>query len=256
MKSSRISTGGRIIAMLFLVTGLVCAQGFYWETTVTGAPGGDRISKSYISQRIFKIEQEDKDKTAMIVNLDKKLIITINGDDEEYSEITFEQLEAHMKKMEAKMEQMQKQFKEMPEAQRKMMEGLMGPLAGGSGPIVVKRSAEKKTILGYACGKVDVQQGDKTIVTLWATNMVKGFDKIRADWDEFSTRMAAMMPGSLGKGMTEGMKKVGGFPLETIMGSIVSTVTKLEERAIPAATFDVPAGYDKVDSELLKHDEE
>jgi hypothetical protein len=245
-----------VMTLLFVLPCLLQAQGFYWETTVTGAPGGDHLSKSYMTPRTFKVENEDKDKTAMIVNLDKKLIISINGDDEKYSEITFDEMEAHMKKAEAKMAEMQKSLSEMPEMQRKMMEKMMGPMAGGDGPIALKGSAEKKTIIGYTCGKVDVQQGDKTIITLWATKAVPGFDRIRPQWEEFSRRMMGSMPGNFAKGMGEAMKKVAGFPLETKIGEIVSTITKLDERAIPASTFDVPAGYKKVKSELLKGDED
>ncbi|MGE5313637.1 MAG: DUF4412 domain-containing protein [Acidobacteriota bacterium] len=256
MKSVRRIAGILVVTLLFVLASALQAQGFYWETTVKGAPGGEHLSKSYMTPRMFKVENEDKDKTSTIVDLDKKVITMINGDDEEYSEITFDEMEAHMKKAEAKMAEMEKSLAEMPEMQRKMMEKMMGPMAGGSGPIAIKGSAEKKTILGYKCGRVDVQQGDKTIITLWVTKAVPGFEKIRPQWEEFSRRMMGSMPGNFAKGMGEAMKKVEGFPLETAIGEIVSTITKLEERAIPASTFTVPAGYDKVKSELLKADED
>jgi hypothetical protein len=256
MKSVRRFFGVLVMTLLFVLASVLKAQGFYWETTVTGAPGGDHLSRNFMTPQMFKVENDDKDKTAMIVNLDKKLIIMINGDDEEYSEITFDEMEAHMKKVEAKMAEMQKSLKDMPEGQRKMMEKMMGPMAGGDGPITFKGSAEKKTILGYKCGKVDVQQGDKTIISLWVTKAVPGFDRLRPQWEEFSRRMMGSMPGNFAKGMSEAMKKIEGFPLETTIGDIVSTITKLDERAIPASTFDVPTGYDKVKSKLLKDDED
>jgi len=256
MKSVRKIFAVLAMTLFFVLSTILQAQGFYWETTVTGAPGGDHLSRNYMTPRMFKVEHEDKDKTASIVNLDKKLFITINGDDEEYSEVTFDEMEAHMKKAEAKMAEAQKSFSEMPEAQRKMMEKMMGSMAGGDSPITIKGSAEKKTLLGYTCGKVDVQQGDKTIITLWVTKAVPGFARIRPQWEEFSRRMVGSMPGNFAKGMIEAMKKVEGFPLETKLGDIVSTITKLDERAIPASTFDVPAGYEKVKSELLKDDED
>jgi hypothetical protein len=248
------------LAFAALSSSIALAQGFYWESMNSGGPSGEHVSKTYMMPRIFKIEQGSGKLSAMIVDLDKKLVITINNTDKTYSETTFDEMEARMKQLgeesEAKMAELKEKMKTMPEEQRKMMEKMMGPMAGGgTGAIEVKKTGEKKAILGYSCTEANVMQGDTKILTVWVTKSVKGFDKLRADWEEFSQRMAAQMPGKFGKTIAEGMKKIDGFPMETDMGDIVSKVTKLEARSIPASTFAVPEGYKKVSEPMFRKKE-
>jgi hypothetical protein len=262
MKSSRFFMP-RVVALVFVTTSAAFAQGVYWETTVTGGPAGEQFSRSYMMPGFLKVARKSFSKTAqksdefsaMIVNLEKKLIITVNDKEKTYSETSFDDMEARMaqisKEATAKDEEVQQQLKAMPEEKRKMIEKMMGPMAGGTGPIEVKTSAEKKTILGYPCSKTEVVQDGKTVMSIWSTKAVKGFEALRADWKQFSQRMTAQIPGRFGKMIADGMKKVEGFPMETDMGTIVSTATKVETRAIPASTFDVPAGYKKVEDNIF-----
>lgn len=234
------------------------AQGFYWESSVSGAPGGERSAKNYMMPKMFKMVQEGQE--TIITDLDKKLVIRVHDADKTYSVMTFDEMEARMKQAgggtDARMEEMQAKMKEMPEEQRKMMEKMMGPMAGGGGPIEVKKSAEKKTIAGYVCTKFEIIQGERPIMAVWATKDVKGFGTMRNDWEEFSRRMTEQIPGKMGKGIAAGMKKIDGFPMETEIGPVVSTVTKIEQRSTPASAFAAPAGYTKVDDPLLKAKEE
>jgi len=69
---------------------------------------------------------------------------------------------------------------------------------------------------------------------------------------EQTKRMASMTPGGL-KGIVEAMQKIDGFPIETDMGTMMtSTVTKVEMKTVGASEFEVPAGYTKVDSKLME----
>ncbi|MEO8167198.1 MAG: DUF4412 domain-containing protein, partial [bacterium] len=133
-------------------------------------------------------------------------------------------------------------------------EKMMGDRMGGAGsgaaaPVMVKNTGEHKTISGYSTTKYTVNKGDQTMMTLWVTKDVKGFDEMRGDWQTFSRRMAAMAPQ--GRGMAEAFKDVDGFPIETDMGHGMTTiVTKVERRAAPASEFEIPSGYTKARSEM------
>jgi hypothetical protein len=227
----------------------ICAQGFYWESTMAGGPMGDHVSKNYMMPKMFKVDQDDKQ--SIITNLEKKMIVIVNHQQKTYSEMTFDSMQARMKKMsganDARMEELQAKMKDMPEEQRKMMEKMLGPMAAGSSPVEVKKTDSTKTIAGLSCTKYDIIQGEKTIMTVWATTGIKGFNKVRTDWEAFSKQMTDQMPGQMGKNIAVGMKKIEGFPMETQLGDIVTTVTKIEQRSTPASVFTVPADYTKTE---------
>ncbi|MGE5314756.1 MAG: DUF4412 domain-containing protein [Acidobacteriota bacterium] len=248
-----------IAVLLCAAASMMSAQGFYWESTLTGAPGGDHVSKSSMMPRLFKVEQASGKRQTIIVNLDKKVFITVNNAEKTYSETSFDQMEERMKEMgkeaDRRMDELQEKMKTMPEEQRKMMEQMVGPM-NATGPVEVTQTSEKKTILGYACTKSEVRQGGKLMMSVWATKAVRGFEKMKSDWQEFSERMTSQMPGRFGKAIAEGMRKVEGFPMQTDMGSISTKVTKLESRAIPASAFEIPKGYKKVEEKMFQKKED
>ena len=57
--------------------------------------------------------------------------------------------------------------------------------------------------------------------------------------------------GRWGGRLAAAMENLDGFPMETIIGGMSSTVTKVEKKAIPASEFEIPAGYTKVSPEEL-----
>jgi hypothetical protein len=244
------TTRSFLVLALFLFVSMssrLSAQGFYWESTMSGGPMGDHVSKNYMMPKMFKVDQDGQQ--SIITNLDKKMVFIVNHQQKTYSEMTFDSMQARMKQAgganEARMEELQAKMKDMPEEQRKMMEKMMGPMAGGQGSVEVRKTDSTKTIAGLSCTKFDIIQGEKTIMTVWATTGIKGFNKLRADWEEFSARMTDQMPGQMGKSIAAGMKKIEGFPMETQIGGIVNTVTKIEQRSTPASVFTVPSDYTK-----------
>jgi hypothetical protein len=67
---------------------------------------------------------------------------------------------------------------------------------------------------------------------------------MQKDMKEFGQRMAAQMPKA--SEMVAAMKKVEGFPIQTTIAGITTTVTKIEKKVIAASEFEIPAGYTKV----------
>lgn len=255
MKHSVVKTFAALSCALIL-TVQAFSQGLYWQSKTTGTVG-ERTSETWAIAKKMRITQSGRDQTITIMRLDKEVIWQLNPAKKTYSEMTFAQIENVASKaggkMDAAMAKMQEQMKNMSEEERKMMEKMMGgrmPAAGAqnSAAVQVKNTGEHKTISGFSTTKYTVQQGDQTTMTLWVTKDIKGFEEMRDDWHSFSKRMAAMAPQ--GRGMADAYKNIDGFPVQTEMGGIITTVTKVERRSAPASEFEIPSGYKKVRGEM------
>lgn len=222
------------------------AQGLYWESKGSGAVG-ERVSKHYYMPKMFKTV-EDENGTVVIFRLDKELLYTIHPKEKTYRQVTFAEMEVAMKKggekMDKRMAELEKQMESMPPDQRKMMEDRMGAFMPGKGKdqkIEVVPSGDRATINGFPAVKYIIKRNGKEMLALWTTKELKGYDAMRGDFDQFMKRSMRMSP--IAKGMADAFTKIEGFPIQTEMGEIKETVTKVERRSIPFSEFDVPAGY-------------
>jgi hypothetical protein len=245
-----------IIVLICFCFGWTFSQGITWEsTTTTPMTGAKEIhSTSYYRPHMFK---QTSDNDASIFRLDKETLIRVDSQRKEYSEMTFAELESQVKQasgeLDARMAEMQKKLESMPPEQRKMVEQMMGDkLKGGSGEgkVDVTKTSETKTISGYPCTKYVVKQGDKDFATLWTTTSIPDFGTMKDDFKEFSQRISSMMP-SKGAQIADGMKKVEGFPIQSTIAGITTTVTKVEKRTIAASEFEPPPGFTKVKAESI-----
>ena len=240
-----------LCASVTLPVALVFGQGMTWDSKIT-SNGHEMVTHTYyVPKKIKTVGDTSGDFT--IIRIDQEKIYNVQTKDKTYSVMTFAELEQMGKQMNAQMEQVQKQMKDMPEEQRKMMEKMLGNKMPGAADakIEVSNTGEKKTISGFSCTKFVVKRDGKEELTLWVTPDIKAFAAMRQDLTEQTKRMASMTPGGL-KGIVEAMQKIEGFPIETEMGTMMtSTVTKVEMKTVGASEFEVPAGYTKVDSKLL-----
>jgi hypothetical protein len=222
------------------------AQGLYWESKGAGV-AGERVSKHYYMPRMFK-SVEDEYGTVIIFRLDKEMLYTIHPKEKTYKQVTFAEMEAAMKKggekLDKRMVELQKKMESMPPEQRKMMEDRMGAFMPGKEKdqkIEVVATGDRATISGFPAAKYVIKRNGKEMLALWVTKDLKGYDVMRGDFDQFMKRSMRMSP--IAKGMADAFTKVDGFPVQTEIGEIKETVTKIERRSIPASEFDVPAGY-------------
>jgi Domain of unknown function (DUF4412) len=249
---------------LFLAMLLICiaarAYGqLYTENVITGLGKEQMNTQSYYMPKMFKMIMDNGDAT--IVRFDKELMISVNDEKKEYSQMTFAELEAKMNEVHSKLDktvqEMQKKMADMPPEQRKIMERMMGKslgLGSNGGKLEVKKSGESRTISGYACTKLAVTQDDKEILVLWTTRDIKEFASMRNDYEQLATRMSSLMAsnnrlggGALAQAWPEAMKAIDGFPIQQEMGGIKTVVTKIEKKSTPASEFEPPAGYKKVE---------
>jgi hypothetical protein len=252
-----ILKGTILITLTVAAIGIVVGQGLSWEstTTVPIANGKEIHSTSSYKPHMFRQSSEN---SVSIFRLDKEMMYLIDTQKKEYSEMTFAEIEAYAKKankkLEGKMAEMNEQLKNMPPEQRKAMEQMMGNagMGGQNAKIDMMKTAEKKTISGYACIKYAMKGDGKEIGSVWTTTGVPDFSSMQKDMKEFGQRMAAQMPKA-GE-MVAAMKKVEGFPVQTTIAGITTTVTKIEKKVVAASEFEVPAGYKKVTPKNLTDD--
>ena len=245
MKGTAMRRAIGVLIVLAFAAGAY-AQGLYWESKGSGAVG-ERSSKHYYMPKMFK-SVEDEDGTVVIFRLDKEVLYTIHSKEKTYRRVTFAEMEAAMKKgsekLDEKMAQLQKQMESMPPEQRKMMEDRMGafmPDKGKDQKIEIIPTGDRATISGFPSVKYSIKRNGKEMLALWTTKDLKGYDAMRGDFDQFMKRSMNMSP--IAKGMAEAFTKVEGFPVQTEIGEMKETVTKVERRSIPASEFDVPVGY-------------
>lgn len=225
------------------------AQGLYWETTNTGGPGGAQTARFWAVPKMMKIIGDDGHQ--VIVRSDKDMLISIDDKKKTYWEMPFAQLEQMSKQMHEQMSaalaQMKDKLSSMPPEQRAMVEKMMGQMKGGdepAAPVDIKSGGETKTITGFACKKYVATQGGKEILVAWTTDDVKGFAPMREDFIALQRRLNETNR-TFRSGLAEAYAKMDGFPMETEMDQLKSTVTKVEPRSIPASEFEPPKGYTK-----------
>jgi GLPGLI family protein len=258
--NQRLLRGVLAMTLTLLLVVPVFAQGFYWESTRSSSLMGDTsvtVKYSYAGKK-FKVVSGENGKTT-ILRLDKEVMIMLNPEEKTYWELSFADMEKGAKKasaqMDQKMAELKEKLKDMPEEQRKMMEQMMGSRMQGSKEepkLEVVKSGDTKKISGYTCTKYVVNRDGKEMLTVWVTKDVKGFETIRKDMNEFRERMAAMNPG-MRKGVMQELKNIEGFPMETEMGDMLKeVVTKVERKSIAASEFEIPEGYKKVESPMMR----
>lgn len=237
----------QLLALAVLMVVLASAQGLHWKTTAK-AMGKEMNNEFFFMPKMVKTVADNGE--VIILRVDKKMVYTVNEKEKQYSETSFDEVDSLMAKMADKTkaisDKMKDQLKNVPEAQRKMMEQMLGG-AGKEAPAVTKNTGEQKNIAGYNCTKYIIMQGEKELVTVWATQDIKEFAGMRKDFEEFSKRMMGRMPG-MGAAAEE-LVKLQGFAMETQYGTMMTqSVTSMEKRTTPASEYEVPSGYTKTKS--------
>jgi GLPGLI family protein len=252
------------MSLALLLTVPVFAQGFYWESMRSSSLMGDasETAKYSYAGKKFKVVNGENG-NATILRLDKEVMIMLNAKEKTYWEMTFADMEKRGTKTGAQSDkrtaELQERLKNMPEERRKIIEQMMGSKMQGTkeeSKLEVVKSGDTKKISGYMCTKYVVNRDGKEVLTVWVTKGVKGFEAIRKEMDEFRERTAVMNPG-MRDGVMQQLKNIDGFPMQTEMGDMLKeVVTKVERRSIAASEFEIPEGYEKVESPMMRGKED
>jgi len=230
----------------------------------------------YIDTDKLKVVTPD---TTMIFRGDTNRMWVLMPEQRSYMEMTPEtmqqmsgQLAGAQAQLSAAQAQMQAQLAQIPPEQRAMMQqmlagrgipGLGGPPGAGSAPpqISFAKAGGGKTVGSWNCENYSKtvngqKEEDLCIAPVTATGITAADVQV---FDKFSNFMqpilsSPMVPKMSYMSWNDMNKAVGfaGMPLDSttyLQGrpSIQQTVSKIERTAIPAETYDLPAGFTKRD---------
>ncbi len=234
------------------------------KRTTNGKDEG--IATSYIGTDHVRMAQPEGQE--FMADLKTGTLTIIDGKKRTYSVISRQdiqnlqvQLQTKMKQMEAQRKQAEEQMKNMPPALREKMQGMMGGLAGS---IDVKKTGVTRSVAGYACETWTVSVGkisnSEECLAASVPYPQQAWDGYK-EWSESLSQMMGSM--GMGQGMAEmqaKFKDMRGIPLSSrttvsVLGrntETTSEVTEIRKGPIPASAWETPAGFKKVESEMLK----
>ena len=212
---------------------IIIKKSKHTESTVMGQPqpAKNEEGKTWIAKNKMR---EDMAESSIIVRLDLNKIYTIDHSTKTYSEID---LPVEIEKV-------------VPPEAKQMMEVMQ--IKSSS----VKEMAETQTIRDWLCQKflveVEISMMEMNIpmkMEIWASRDL-GIDLNTQQ--KFSDAILSLNPFT--KGLSEEFKKIQGYPVLTISSvMMMGTETKereevvsVEKKDVPAKTFNLPKGYEKI----------
>ncbi len=222
------------------------------NATTNGKPSGTETQ--YISSDHIRTTQGSG--TEIIINLKTGVMTNIDDKKKTYYNMTKQDLENFQAKMNEKMND-----PKMKQAMA-MMQGMSNSMASST---EVKKTGVSRKIAGFACEEWSIKMSAMMTMTECVTNDLKYPVQSWAALQEFSASMRKSMSGfgpsaKAGEEFAEKMKSIHGFPVAT--SSLVdagitkmtttSEVIEVRHTAIPDSTWEVPAGFIKVDNPMMK----
>ena len=210
------------------------------------------------------------DATAVVFDAGTQTIRMINLDKKTYMEIDKAQMDPDeaadvagaSAQMSAAQQKMEEQMKNMPPAQRAMVEQMMKSRGGMPGaaltpaapaPIQYHQTGSDK-VGQWSCTKYDGMRGEEKVVEICTVDP-KDAGVTAADFEiakQLADFMKTLAPQAPTQNLTIGSAEQGfsGIPVRHILysnGKVTATmeIKEFRHEAIPAATFDLPAGFTK-----------
>ena len=222
------------------------------KTTLNGKPGGN--STSYMSNDHVRHGEDGGHE--MIIDLKTGTMTTLDSAKKTYYTTTKQDMEQYAAKMQEKMND--PEMKKGMEMMSKMTEGM-------TGTIEVKKTGESRKVAGFRCEEWTIKMNEFTTMKECVTSELQYPTRSFEAYKEYSESMKKMMSGfgamaKSGAELAEKMKAMKGYPVATsmkmdVMGQKTSTeseVIEVRRGSIPASTWEVPAGYTKIDNPMLK----
>lgn len=207
--------------------------------------GQEREGTSTVYFSGTMVRQNGSDGSDFLLYFDERKFVTIDHSKKTYSELTFDELEQKLNELSAKAENL-----DNPQA-RAMLEKMLG--GAKLGEVSVTKKGPGGEVAGFDTEKYTIIVAPLNI-EVWAAPEL---EVPEVYYDSLKLRAPPNPMFDMGK-MFDAMKQIDGMSLKTqtsfsMMGqssTSVSEVTKVEEGAIPASTFEIPADYRKTDLDL------
>lgn len=232
-----------VMAVWASLTVAASAQGLTirQKTTSSGMPGGQGGRE--LTETIYfgpaAIRHTSGEESDSIIQFEQKKFISLNHKKKTYSEMTFEELQ----QMGDKAAQQMAENKEAMEAMRQM-------LGEKAGQISVADKGPGEPILGHATHQYLIGMPPIQLELSTAPDL----EVPAAYYDALKLKAPANPFLDMGK-MFDAFKQVKGVSLKTVMTmsmmgmnmTTTTVATSIDKAPVPASTFDIPAGYKKVD---------
>lgn len=241
------------------LTALLCAAGaapasndftVVSKNTHNGKPSA--TTTNYLSDDHARMGSAEHD---VIIDVKAGTMTTIDHQKKTYYTVT----KTDIDEMNAKM----KEQMSSPEA-KKGMEALQGMSAGMAASAEVKKTGETRKVGPYRCEVWEIKMTPYSSMKECVTSEVKYPAHAYEAFKTFGENMRGASPfapiAKSGESLVDKMKAIQGFPVATsmtsdIMGTKTTTETEVIEisrASIPASTWEIPAGYAKVDNPMKK----
>ena len=246
---------------LWMAFGALAAQAASAGVYVEMADHDIKANKTTLSQKIYV-----QNGNGRFVDAEGRATLIKNGtfyiiDDADKSYVMFDKatMEQLAKKISEAMEKMKAQLAQLPPEQRAQMEQMMPGLSGGDRKwtVEVTDTGKSDKVDGRNCRLWDVKRDDKLDdqICVVAYSDLPGKENFQAMFANFAkvfeemAKSAPMMAGMMTNEFSA-QAKVNGFPVRTRgyeengkLGDDEHVMKVWREEAIPAATFEIPAGY-------------
>jgi hypothetical protein len=222
------------------------------KNTLNGKPSG--TSTSYLTGDHVRMAQDGGHD--IIIDLKTGVTTTLDGAKKTYYTTTKQDMEQFAAKMQERMND--PQMKKGMEMMGKMSEGM-------AGSIDVTKTGETRSVAGFRCDEWVITMNAFTTIKECVTSELQYPAHAFEAYKDYSESMKKMMSGfgamaQSGAELAEKMKAMKGYPVATsmkmdVMGQKTASETEVIEvrkGAIPASTWEVPAGYTKIDNPMLK----
>jgi hypothetical protein len=222
------------------------------NATTNGKPSGTETQ--YISNDHVRTTHGSG--TEIIINLKTGVMTNIDDKKKTYYYVTKQDLESFQAKMNEKMND--------PKVKQAMamMQGMSNSMANST---EVKKTGVSRKVAGFACDEWNIKMSAMMTMTECVTSDLKYPVQSWAALQEFSQAMRKSMSGfgpsaKTGEDLAEKMKSIHGFPVATstlvdagiTKMTTTSEVIEVRHTAIAESTWEVPAGFTKVDNPMMK----
>ena len=222
------------------------------NATLNGKPSGTETQ--YISSDHIRTSHASGKE--IIINLKSGVMTNIDDKKKTYYDVTKQDMENFQAKMNEKMND-----PKMKQAMS-MMQGMSTSMAAST---EVKKTGVSRKVAGFGCDEWSIKMSAMMTMTECVTNDFKYPVQSWAALQEFSESMRKSMSGfgpsaKSGADFAEKMKSIHGFPVATstlvdagvTKMTTTSEVIEVRHTPIPDSTWQVPAGFTKVDNPMMK----
>jgi hypothetical protein len=243
-----------------LAAGGATARAGVTIVTQHGSGGATTITLEGDHVRIDHPERTERN-SAIVLDAAAKKVVMINDQEKSYTEMTEADRQKLHTQMEAMRAQMKDRLKDLPPEQRQKVEQMMGkPDEGGAAPkgptVKFEAMGSKKTINGFACEMYrkleDGKLREELCAAPWSAGLVQKSDF--AAIGKFAAGMMNELGGPRARNRRNPLAELDQYPGIPISRVAIDEdgkrgqedqIKSIKRGAIPAARFEVPAGYTK-----------